>query len=198
MPIDPHKYVSPRLRIAAADAPRRVSHQEFLARRAELLARLADPQQHPDARDALEALYVDRRRETHGLRIVRDSADEIAPAAADGAQQTGRLVESARGEAAAVAELRSLIAASLEDGLLRHSRREFILAEAARRGLTPFNAHLLIAQVQFGGRRQVAFETVAVVPDEPAVVHRLRARLAAVGLVAAGLFFALVRWSGIS
>ncbi|MDX2199170.1 MAG: hypothetical protein SF069_09390 [Phycisphaerae bacterium] len=47
--------------------------------------------------------------------------------------------------------LRRLIADSLEDGLLRYSRRQQILDVARELGLSDFETQLIIAQVQFGG-----------------------------------------------
>lgn len=48
---------------------------------------------------------------------------------------------------------RSRAAASLEAGLVRYSRRRELLRVAERMGLTPFEANLIIAEVQYGGRR---------------------------------------------
>ncbi len=90
-------------------------------------------------------------------------------------------------------ELRRLIIAALEDGLLRYSRRQMILDRARELGFNDFQTQLLIAQVQFGD------------DDEPVVarpsVRRLRrrpmgtwARLAATGVLALTMFLYLVQW----
>ena len=95
----------------------------------------------------------------------------------------------------AATRLRQLIAAALEDGLLRYSRRQDILTGARRLGFSEFHTPLLIAQVQFG-------------EDEPGLDAAPRSRgarrdrsrawagLAAAGLLALALFLALVRWLG--
>ncbi|MCG3126959.1 MAG: hypothetical protein CHACPFDD_01814 [Phycisphaerae bacterium] len=49
--------------------------------------------------------------------------------------------------------LRRVIDASLEDGLLRYSRRQEILAAGRALGFSDFQTQLMIAQVQFGDER---------------------------------------------
>ncbi len=94
-----------------------------------------------------------------------------------------------------VPELRALIAASLEGGLLRHSRRQAILARGRELGLSDFQAHLLIAQVQFGADDAPAgVLTIKPTPRVPAA--RVWTRLAGVGMLALTMYLALVRWWG--
>jgi hypothetical protein len=94
-----------------------------------------------------------------------------------------------------LAHLRRLVNASLEGGLLRHSRRESILEEGRRLGLSDFQTQLLIAQVQFGdeqinpvggGSRALSLNA-----------RSAAARLAAVGILALAFFLAMVRWLGV-
>lgn len=91
--------------------------------------------------------------------------------------------------------LRAMIAASLEDGLLRYSQRQAILDEARALGLNEFQTQLLIAQVQFGDQEITVSPTVytAVGRGEH---PRLWARVAAVGVLALAMFLALVQWVG--
>lgn len=93
---------------------------------------------------------------------------------------------------AQVAELRRLIAASIEDGLLRCSRRRAILEEARRIGLSEFQAHLLIAQEQFGGEALLDLRRKA--PAGAADAGRVAARLAAAGVLAVALLLGMVHW----
>jgi len=89
--------------------------------------------------------------------------------------------------------LRRLIAESLEDGLLRYSCRQKILAEARRLGFSEFQAQLLIAQVQFGDRQLEPASPGRPRPDA-APVSVIIARLAAAGVLALAMFLGLVRW----
>lgn len=224
MSSEPQSNGPPHLRIVASDAP--AAHRDFQAERARLLGLLADPQRHAEARRALDELYLARRRATRRLRLVSATTGQSesapqppvaetsrrgAPRRAERRAPSGTAASKPRllpdadahAEVSAIVELREMIAASLEDGLLRHSRRRRILAAARRLGLTPFNAQLLIAQVQFGGRRQVTFQTQdGATADESRADAveggRLRARLAAISLLAGAFFLALIRWSGVS
>jgi len=145
--------------------------RRFEVERARLLAQLHDPATHQEARRRLEELHLAYA----ALHDPRAQAEYLA----------------ARGGAADdLTYLRRLIAASLEDGLLRYSRRQEILAEARERGFSDFQAQLLIAQVQFGDD---SFSPAT--PGRPRLARRgAAARLAAAGVLALGMFLALVRW----
>jgi hypothetical protein len=158
--------------------------RRFQEERGRLLERLDDPGWHAESRSRLEELHVayrvlrDPRRQAECLAAVRLADD--AP------QRLTRLIE-----------------ASLEDGLLRYSRRQAILAEARRLGLSDFHAHVLIAQVQFGGGRasDMALERIHQPPNRPAPPAeggpRRGVRLAGIGLLALALVLALLRWAGV-
>lgn len=95
-----------------------------------------------------------------------------------------------------ISGLRHLIAASLEDGLIRRSRRVAILAEGRRRGLSDFHTHLLIAQTQFGEKRVLAFDDPR---DQPAreIQRRFAARFAAALVLGLALFLMTIRLLGV-
>ncbi len=154
--------------------------RRFLRRRRKLVAALDDPDRYEETRRQLDALHRaynalrDPTRQARCLKVLRDDSDD----------REQRL-----------AELRELILASLEGGLLRQSRREMILAEGRRLGFSEFHTHLLIAQVQFDGN--------IVVRPQPAsdgrrfaAPARIAARFAAAGMLALALFLAMVRWLG--
>lgn len=92
-----------------------------------------------------------------------------------------------------VARLRRLIADSLEGGLLRYSRRQAILDEARRLGVSDFNAHVLIAQVQFGDA-SVSPASTGPVGNGRLSDGRAAARLAGAGLLAFALFMSAMLW----
>ena len=95
----------------------------------------------------------------------------------------------------ATAQLRTLIAASLEDGLLRYSRRQAILERAAELGFNEFQAHLLIAQVQFGDTLIPTGPRLD--PAKTKLAHpRAWARVTATGVLALAIFLYLVHWVG--
>lgn len=105
------------------------------------------------------------------------------------------LLDGLRPEREPVSYMRRLAEASLEGGLLRHSRREHLMAEARRLGVSEFHAHLIIAQVQFGQWR------VSIDPPRSRRTREagrsadpLAIRLAATGVLALALFFGAVRW----
>ncbi len=144
---------------------------EYQRRRRELLGRLADPRQRSAAARELDDAYLESR-----LSCSDDAADEQP-----------------------VERLRRLIAASLEGGLLRQSRREQILAEARRLGIPEFHAHLLIAQVQVGPLSDPALEEALTPAAAPAgrrttSASRVGLRLLAAGLLGATMFLAMVRY----
>lgn len=84
------------------------------------------------------------------------------------------------------------IAGSLEDGLLRHSRRQALLNEGRRLGLSEFQVHLMIAQTQVGENR-LNLITPGPEPVQEHASSRIVPRLAAAGLLALALLFAMVR-----
>ncbi len=159
-------------RYAPAEITRR-----FRTERQSLLAQLDDPATHRQARRQLDELHVayallcDPRAQAECLRAQRDDCDDVA-------------------------RLRHLIAASLEDGLLRYSRRQEILAQGQRTGLSDFQTHLLIAQVQFGDDqiRPIVSGRARRDVQEP---RRVWARFAAVGVLALAMFLAMIRWLGV-
>lgn len=84
------------------------------------------------------------------------------------------------------------IAGSLEDGLLRHTRRQELLDEGRRIGLNEFQVQLLIAQTQVGEQRLRLAD-----PTSPSVnaaaPTRFGMRIAAAGLLAIAFLFAMIR-----
>lgn len=155
-------------------APTEIARR-FDAERRRLLAQLDDPVRHATARRRLDELH----RAYAALRDPHAQAEYLRSRRTDDD----------------VARLRRFIAASLEDGLLRHSRRQEIIAEARRLGFSDFHAHLLIAQVQFGDER------ISPVSSPPAAgsrrdTSRAWARFAAAGVLALAMFLGMVRWLG--
>lgn len=93
------------------------------------------------------------------------------------------------------ARLRTLIEASLEDGLLRYSRRREIMDEGRRIGFSDFQTHLLIAQTQFGDDQlTISPRSTSARGGQP---HGAFLRLAAAGCLGAALFLAMFRWLAI-
>jgi len=141
----------------------------FEAERARWLAALHDPRTYETARTHLEELHL-----------------------------AYRALLAGRGQSAAqpldrATELRQLIAASLEDGLLRHSRRQAVVAKGQGLGFNEFQVQLLIAQVQFGGPPEPALAS-APAASGAAPHPRAWARVAAVGVLALVMFLGMVRW----
>jgi hypothetical protein len=160
-------------------APGRYSPDEirthFRRRRAALLARLDRGAEYAQVRDELERLYVARRR-------LGDPERQAEYLAADGSSADD------------LAEFRREIAAALEDGLLRHSRREAALERGLQLGLSRFQVLLIIAQVQFGGPE---LDVLHVKSGPGRARNRApAARLAATGVLALAAFLAMVRWLG--
>ena len=147
--------------------------RRFQARRAQLLAALDDPARYSDTRSALDQLHL-------AYSALRD------PHRQDDYRRS-QFAEADAGE-----RLRGLIAASLEDGLLRYSRRQAILERARELGLSAFQAQLLIAQVQFGARETPLIRGAPVTVR--AADSRTWVRLAGVGVLALAIFLFLVRW----
>lgn len=148
--------------------------RHFMTRRAQLLRELPKPATHAAARQALEELYL--AYET--LRNPQGQAEYLRAHQVDSDPLAG---------------LRGLIEAALEDGLLRHSRRQLILDRAAELGLSEFQTQLLIAQVQFGEHRIPAAPHAAA-PPHMRPHPRAWARFAAAGVLALALFLYMVRW----
>ena len=153
--------------------------RRFEIRRRWLFAELGDPAKYEETRRRLGELH----RAYNALRDQRRQA-EYAAAAQAGARAQDRLDR-----------MRLLIESSLEDGLLRYSRRAEILAEGARLGYSEFHTQLLIAQVQFGGELVVPPSLSGVV-RKPEHTTRVGARFAAAGVLALALFLVIVRWLG--
>ncbi len=149
--------------------------RRFQVRRALLLAELDNPARYADARRELDQLYLAYAALRNSPRL--DSRGR--PAAT---------------EAEPLVRLRELIAASLEDGLLRYSRRQAILAQARELGLSDFQAQLLMAQVQFGGRESALVASPPVAKTNAG--SPVWVRLAGVGALALAIFLFLVRWAG--
>lgn len=148
--------------------------QRFDSERTRLIAELDRPRHHVESRRQLEALHL-------AYSTLRDPTSQAA------------YLEAGFGNENDVTAMRRLIAASLEGGLLRYSRRRQILEEGRRRAFSDFQTQLLIAQVQFGDDQ---FAPVTPGTPRPAADKDSRAwaRFAAVGVLALALFLALVRW----
>lgn len=156
--------------------------QRFDALRKHWLGLSADPQTYWAARDALNELHV-------AYRLVR-----AEPRGSAGAVLPPQAPPVSGDEAERVAYLTRRIQASLEGGLLRHSRRRALLIEGRRLGFNDFQTHLLVAQAQFGGRPLPI--------SEPSSTYEARhgrtgARLAAAVLLGLGMFLAALRVSGV-
>ncbi|MBK9119299.1 MAG: hypothetical protein IPM18_06800 [Phycisphaerales bacterium] len=152
--------------------------KRFLAARTRLAPALDDPVRYHDAQQALDDLHL-------AYVALRDP------------QRQDEILRQQRGGTPAN-ELRLLIRASLEAGLLRHSRREAILARATELGINEFQAQLLIAQVQFGdeGVEPVTSKRLPRIQASRGTT-RAWAGLAGVGLLALVLFLSLKRWLGV-
>lgn len=157
--------------------PREIA-QRFLRERDRLLAQLRAPDASADVRRNLDELHLayallrDPQRQEEYLRTRVDAEDRVGA-------------------------LRALIRASLEDGLLRYSRRQAILSRARELGFSEFQAQLLIAQVQFGDDEIPTLLAGTSGPTpRPAARPRVWPRLAATGVVALAVFLYLVQWVG--
>jgi len=157
--------------------------ERFLSRRRVLVDRLHCPDKGPAARAALDELHLAYRR----YQLERSGV--VAPQPARSPDPT----ES----------MKSMIRTCLEDGLLRHSRRQLLLTEGRKRGLSHFQTQLLIASTMIesdgtGGRRSTS-DLVAV--DEESTegdveTRRVVARFAAAVLLALALLLTTVRAMG--
>ncbi len=128
-----------------------------------------------DSRAALEELHT-------AYRILRDPS----------AQQ--RYLAARGGSEPRLEAFRRRIAAALEGGLLRHSRRQELLAEGRQLGYSDFHTHLLIAQVQFGDSSLPLANGTAY--QHAARVNPAAARLASAVILALALFFGLLHLAG--
>lgn len=149
--------------------------RQFHQRRAALLARLNDPRTHEDARRELDELYL-------AYRVLADP------------DARARHRAERRGQEARLDAFRRRIAASLEGGLVRCSRRRQLLAEGRELGLSEFHVHLLIAEVQFGARPLLA--PGGSLRSQAERAGRAGARVAAVGVLALAMFLSMIRWLG--
>ncbi len=159
-------------------APGRYSATEiarrYLELRAALVAQLGDPAEYEPARRRLEQIHLAYSilRDPHQQDRVRQSLEQTDPHT----------------------RVRLRIAASLEDGLLRFSRRQEIIAFARTLGISEFHTQLLIAQAQFGIAPAAASEAALV--EEARVTDRPRrdARWLWVGACTTALFAVISRW----
>jgi hypothetical protein len=142
--------------------------RRFVVRRQRLMGELLDSTKHAATREQLDALHV-------AYALLRDPQRQAEYVAAQSAAPDR------------VAELRRMIAGSLEDGLVRYSRRQAILARAQELGFSEFQAQLLIAQVQFSNEDASVLDvfTPHVATVRPA---RPWSRLAAVGAISVAMF----------
>lgn len=111
--------------------------------------------------------------------------------------QARHLAQLCRATDDPVPVFRLRIAGSLEDGLLRHSRRQTLLEEGRQIGLNEFQVQLLIAQTQVG-EHQLALVSQPRAGQSPTAAgtfasRRLAARIVAAGLLALAFLFAMVR-----
>ncbi len=169
MSADPHCVK----RVGQAAVHARRPADDFEQRRRVLLERLRDPRRRAEAARELEDVWL-------AQRLGALSEDEQSSVADD-----------------PTTRLRRLIAASLEGGLLRPSRRARILSAARRLGISEFHAHLLIAQVQVGlhedPMRGLASEPASLVGGDDAG-FRVGLRLMAAGVLGVAMFLAMVRY----
>lgn len=149
----------------------------FLARRERLLGQLSDPTRHQETRRQLDDLHL-------AYATLRDPASQA------------QYLRSQSTNDDPAGELCVLIRAAIEDGLLRHSRRQEIIERGRELGLSDFQTQLLIAQVQFGDDGVSA-------KSKPQVVRRreqdsrIGLRAVGVGTLALAMFLFAVRWLGI-
>jgi hypothetical protein len=156
--------------------------KRFSEQRSRCLERLST-QQSSTAERRLEALHIacqllsDPQRQQRHLMAVRD----------------GMLADPQ-------AHLRDLVAAAIEDGLLRYSRRQELLRIGREMGLSAFQVHLIIAEEQVG-QAQLKPRTTQPAKTETTTrsnaINQTRLNFAAAGLLALGLFFMAISWLGI-
>lgn len=151
----------------------RVLAERFEALRAEALAMLARPETGERGAARLDALHWAYR------------------AACRDANVGARSDVNRHGDASA--ELQAIIAASLEDGLLRYSRRQQIIEAGRARGFSDFQTQLLIAHTQYcdAGQYDEAPRSIAAPPRRPVWPF-----VAASALLAVAMFLMQVWWVG--
>jgi hypothetical protein len=143
--------------------------------RARLLEELEDPSRHESARRNLDRAY----RARNAFQATRE--------------QTPGLHE---GESDRYSRMRRMIESSLEDGLLRCSRRHQVIAEGRRLGFSDFHTQLMIAQVQFGDRELIRVLGPDARRDRHSVA-KIGAKVSAAGVLGLTIFLAMVRWLGV-
>jgi curved DNA-binding protein CbpA len=164
-----------------------VVEAHYALARQHLRRRLADPAACRDALRELDQAHL-------AYNVLRDTG-----------RQAAYLEVLRRGDPGET--LRGMVFDALEDGLLRHSRRQEILAAGRELGFSEFHVHLLIAQAQFeGDTRSIPSRSRLDAPRAPFSARasqsarparrRAAARLAAAGMLAAALFVLLVRFVG--
>lgn len=161
------------LGLSAEVHPTRMITEAFLRRRSEALSRMDDPTLAAGAQRDLDDLHV-------ALRTLSSRK-----------QQQSYLDARREGESP-MRTLARMIEHSLEGGLLRHSRRQALLAEARRLGISDFHAHLLMAQVQYADPSPLEWLR----PERRSVesIRPIAARFAAAGVLALFMLLAMVRW----
>ena len=177
------------LGLAPTERDPRVVAARFAQERARCLADLHDPRRHLAARERLDQIHLAYRAILRALSAARDSAPQA------------RSLRECAGTTSPTDELRTLIADALEDGLLRHTRREFIVQRARALGYSEFHAQLLIAQVQFGdvgdaGVPAPASPSTRLLRRTPSL-ERLWARFAAVAVLALAMLLGMIHWAGV-
>jgi hypothetical protein len=158
--------------------PPHVVDQHFAAARGRLVPALSRSSNYMAARRELEALYI-------AYRVLRDSGRQAAYLQDLEAASRGDLTPRE-------SELRRLVGASLEGGLVRQSRREYLVERGRELGFSEFHVHLVIAQAMIGDDASLG------------VAPRRRARgartgtswrdYAAIGALAVAVFVLLIRW----
>ncbi len=164
--------------------------RQFRRLRAPLVAALGVPGRHADVRAELEALYVAYRALSR-TPTAMPTCPSLAPE--DDVRNSSAVPARAQ---APESELREMILASVEDGLLRHSRRQAIVEHARALGLGEFQAQLYIAQTLYGGADVLRLSHDSR-PGRRAYTRTAIARVAAAGVLALAGFLALLRWSGV-
>lgn len=165
------------LGLSAGRHPPHVIDQHFAEERGRLVPALSRSSDYMSSRRKLEALYV-------AYRILRDPGRQAA--------YLRDLESAAAGEARRESELRRLIRASLEAGLVRQSRREYLVEQGRELGFSEFHVHLMIAQAMIGDEA-----SLPVAPARPARRARHGSSwrdYATIGAVAVAVFVLLVRW----
>lgn len=156
--------------------PQRIERR-FEACRRRLIDDLGDPARQAAAKDELEQVHV-------AYRVLSDPRRYADHVATRGVPREP------------IAELREMIAANLEDGLLRHSRRQAVIEHAREFGIDEFQTQLLIARVQFGQAEPAGWPGVAY-RRRRAANTRAWAQAAAAGVIALAMFLGLVQWAGV-